>query len=157
MPLPYAPTARAKRCLRCVTATTPPSARVRPSQTPQCTVQEGSDNPSRAWSAVVTGPYCSVFTASVARPAHFARFAQILKEASDGVDEVNHNDISLACLMLEPSSFNEELAPLVDGDNSVVAAITAPDAAAAYFVGGGLATPKGTKLSAHVGNHIFVH
>jgi hypothetical protein len=129
-----------------------------------CTVQEQTDRPAATWSAVVTTPYCTVLTAFTACPAHFEHFANILKEASEGVDGVNHNDITPDSLMLYGSSVDAEQEIPVYGDSAVAVAvaITAPAGVAAvgatdaYIVSWGSATRKGTMLNARTEKHSFL-
>ena len=117
-----------------------------------CKVQERADGAALPWWALVMGPYCSILTASIAHPAHFAQFANILKHASDGENGVNHNDISPDNLMIDITLPMDE-----EKDSSDATTVAASAAfAAAYIVDWGLSTPTGTALSARTGKRTFL-
>jgi hypothetical protein len=121
-----------------------------------CTVQEQIEGPAATWSALVMTPYCTALTAFTAWPAHFEQFANILKEASEGVDGVNHNDISPDSLMLYGSSVDAGQKIPVYDDSAVAVAVMASAAAAAYIVNWGSATRRGTMLDARTEKHSFL-
>ena len=118
-----------------------------------CNMQERADGATLPWWALVMGPYCSILTASIAHPAHFAQFANILKHASDGENGVNHNDISPDNLMIDTTTLpmDEEK----DSSDSTTVAASATFAAS-YIVDWGLSTPTGTALSARTGKRTFL-
>ena len=94
--------------------------------------QQESENTSR-WIAIPMKPYCTVLTASIATPQHFAGFATILAEAAAA--GFNNNDISFDNLMIctDPAS-----------------------TCSTYIVDWGLATPIHSYLSSDTGKQIFI-